>query len=329
MKHRGQSWLACSQPVRASLSRRPIVDLSRAVATGRSQSRYLIVPEYESAAELEAFFLDLEKRAADEAERFITGVNIDFEGSSRDGIARFDVQSGILRLNGWHPFVATFHDEFTNKRHGQPLELLAMAEVLTEAHLHVIGVEASRMENFLSARDQLLRNLTNESGRQSALSQANALSEARNSPDRLEEAVCDAFRSLGFDVTPLGKSGDPDGVAAAHLSADEQGKSRHYRVSLEAKSKEATGTKVSAKGVGIAAIARHRNKLNCEHAIVVGPAFPTSRGNASALGDEIKADREKSIADGAYKTITLITVDDLARLVRLRPREADRPSEAS
>ena len=135
----------------------------------------MIVPEYESDEKLEAFFVDLEKRAADEAERFITGINIDFEGSSRDAIARFDTQSGILRLNGWHPFVATFHDEFTNKRWGQPLELLAMAEVLTEAHLHAIGVDGVKIENFLSARDQLLRNLTNESGRQSALSIANAL----------------------------------------------------------------------------------------------------------------------------------------------------------
>ena len=303
----------------SSLSRRPIVDLSRAVATGKSKSRYLIVPEYESDEEQEAFFVDLEKRAADEAERFITGVNIDFDGSSRDGIARFDTESGLLRLNGWHPFVATFHDAFANKRLGQPLELLAMAEVLTEAHLHVIGVEPSKIEAFLSVRDRLLRNLTNESGRQSALSVAIALSEARNSPDRLEKAVCDAFRSLGFDVTPLGQRGEPDGVAAAHLSADEQGKSRHYRVSLEAKSKETSGATVSAKGVGIATVAEHRDKRECEHTIVIGPAFPTSGGDTSALGHQIKADREQSIAAGTTKTITLITVDALAELVRLRP----------
>ena len=303
----------------ASLSRRPIVDLSRAVATGRSKSRYLMIPKYQSDEELESFFVDLEKRAADEAERFITGVNVDFDGSSRDGIARFDTQSGILRLNGWHPFVATFHDEFTNKRLGQPLELLAMAEVLIEAHLHVIDVSASKIGSFLSARDQLLRNLTNESGRQSALSLANAVSEARNSPDRLEKAACDAFRSLGFDVTPLGKRGEPDGVAAAHLSADELGKSRHYRVSLEAKSKERSGATVSAKGVGIATVAQHRDKRECEHAIVIGPAFPTSGGDTSALGEQITADRAESRAAGAAKTITLITVDDLAGLVRLRP----------
>ena len=302
-----------------SLSRQPIVDLSRAVSDGRSKSRYLIVPEFESRKNLEDFFVDLEKRAANEAERFVTGINIDFDGSSRDGIARFDTNSGILLLNGWHPFVATFHDEFTSRKLGQPLELLAMAEVLTEAHLHIFDVETSKAEHFLSARDELLRNLTNESGRQSALSIANELSEARNSPDRLEKAVCDAFRSLGFDVTPLGKRGDPDGVAAAHLSADEQGRPRHYKVSLEAKSKETSGATVSAKDVGIATIYQHRDKRECEHAIVVGPAFPTSKGEASKLGEQIATDRERSTASGISKTITLITVDVLARLVRLRP----------
>ncbi len=303
----------------ASLSRQPIVELSRSVATGMSKSRHLIVPECDSKEKLEEFLVDLERRAADEAERFVTSVSIDFDGSPRDVIARFDTQSGALQLNGYHAFVAAFHDEFTNKRMGQPLELLAMAEVLTEAHLYAIGVEAAKIEGFLSTRDQLLRNLTNESGRQSALSLAVALSEARNSPDGLERAVCDAFRSLGFDVTPLGKRGEPDGVAAAHLSADENGHPRHYKVSLEAKSKRTSGTTVAAKGVSISTVAQHRDRRECEHAVVVGPAFPDSGGDTSALGGQIKADREKSMASGSGRTITLITVDDLARLVRLRP----------
>jgi len=304
-----------------SLSRRPIVELARAVAAGKSKSRYLIVPEQGTEEAAEAFLADLEKRADGRAERkrFITGVQIDLSGSPRNGIARFDTQSGVLRLNAWHPFVATFHDQFTHKRHGQPLELLAMAEVLTEAHLYGMGVDSSKVEDFLSARDQLLRYLANESGRQSSFSVANALSEARNSPDELEKAVCDAFRSLGFDVAPLGKGGQPDGVAAAHLSADKQGRPRHYKVSLEAKSKEEPGAAVSAKSVNISGVGQHRNKYDCEHAVVVGPAFQTSGREASNLGQQIEDDRAKSAAAGKPRTITLITIDDLADLVRLRP----------
>ena len=303
----------------ASLSRRPIVDLSRDVADGKKKSRYLIVPTHESDEERDIFLADLEKRAAAEADRFVTGIEIDAKGFPDEGVARFDTKSGTLRLNGWHPFVATFHDEFIHKRMGQPLELLAMAEVLIEAHMHAFGVSAAKIEEILSARDQLLRNLTNESGRQSALSLANALIEARNSPDRLEKAVCNAFRSLGFDVTHLGKRGEPDGLAAAHLSADKQGVARHYKVSLEAKSKKTSGKPVASKDVGIATIARHRNKHGCQHAIVVGPAFPTSGKETSALGQEIENDRKRSMSAGDSNTITLITVDDLARLVRLRP----------
>ena len=302
----------------ASLSREPIIEMSRAVAEGKRKTRYLIVPRHGSFEAREEFLANLDRRAK-EPEQFVAGVTIDFDGSSHDGIVRFDTTTGYLRLNGWHPFVAAFHDEFTNRRSGQPLELVAMAEVLAEAYLHSIGIKAKSIDEFLSARDQLLRHLANESGRQSALSIANTLSDARNSPDRLEEGVCNAFRSLGFDVTRLGKSGQPDGVGAAYLSGDDAGNPRQYKVSLEAKSKEGLTARVSAKDVGIATVIRHLDKFKCDHAIVVGPAFPTSKGDNSALGESIEAHRRQSKATGRHSTITLITVDSLARLVRLRP----------
>ena len=91
---------------------------------------------------------------------------------------------------------------------------------------------------------------------------------------------------------------------------------------LEAKSKEKSGTTVSAKSVGIATVAQHRDKFECEHAIVVGPAFPTTEGDASALGAQIKADRDRLPATGAARTITLITVDELARLRSAAARQA-------
>ena len=68
------------------------------------------------------------------------------------------------------------------------------------------------------------------------------------------------------------------GVAMAHLSAAEDGSVRGYRVSLEAKSKEKGGARVSAESVGISAIARHRDEFECDHAVVVGPVFSTTSG---------------------------------------------------
>jgi len=302
----------------ASLSRRPIVELAHAVVEGKAKSRYLIVPSLKTAAERSAYVAALEKRAT-EADQFITDLTIDYDGTPAGGIVRYDTTTGHLRINAWHPFVATFHDEFVKKGSSQPLELLAMAEVLAEAHLHALGVKPEQIEDFLSARDQLLRNLANESGRQSAFAIARALQDARNNPDALEDALCGAFTSLGFAVTPLGGNGKPDGVATALLSADNKGQPRQYAVSLEAKSTEKDEGTIAAATVKVSAVIRQRDEYGCHHALVVGRAFPTSSGDRSALAKDIDDDRKKTNAIGEPKTITLITIDDLARLVRLRP----------
>ena len=302
----------------ASLSHGPIIELAKAVATGRRRSRHLSVPPDLSPPEQERFIEELETRR-ENREHYVTGVSISFDSASQAAYTTFEPATGNLRLNGYHPFVATFYDEFNNAKRRQPLELIAMAEVLAEAHLHSIGVKLAKIDAFLSARDQLLRYLTDTSGRRSSLSIANALREARNSPDALEDATCAAFSSLGFDVTPLGKKGRPDGVATAYLAAEQGGSPRSYKVSLEAKSKLTDGAKISAKGVGVADVARHRDKFDCDHAVVVGPAFPTSKGRPSAVSENIANDREASEAKGTPKTITLVNVDDLARLVRIRP----------
>jgi histidine kinase/DNA gyrase B/HSP90-like ATPase len=300
----------------SSLARRPIVELARAVLEGRATSRYLLVPAKPTSSERQALLATLEERAA-EANRFVTDLRIDFDGSPNAGFVQYDIASGNLQINAWHPFVATFHEEFTSKAAGQPLELLAMAEVLAEAYLHVIGVKPEQIDDFLSLRDQLLRNLANESGRQSAFGVALALQEARNNPAALETKLCDAFSSLGFETIPVGGNGKPDGVATALLSGDDKGGPRQYAVSLEAKSKIADKGKVAAGTINLAAVIRHRDKYKCQHALIVGRDFPG--GDSSALLSDIQDDRAKTKAIGEPKTITLITIDALAKLVRLRP----------
>jgi hypothetical protein len=244
----------------------------------------LIVPAAESEGEREAFLATLEERAKDAAQ-FVTGLTIDNNESPDSGLAKFNAQTGVIQLNGWHPFVITFHEDFTNKSARQPLEILAMAEILIEAHMYSIGIRADQIGEFLTARDQLLRALANESGRQSPMAVARSLQEARNNPDMLEQKLCAAFTSLGFDCKPIGGKGRADGVAAAIVAADGKGNPRHYSVSLEAKSKKTDAGKVAASTVDIAAVIRHRKQEECNHAIVVGRDFPATE--TSALAEHI------------------------------------------
>ena len=302
----------------ASLARRPIVEMARAALEGKIRSRYIALPTAATKTERDALIAMLEKRA-ETPEQFIGGIDFVYDATSDDGIAVYDAVTGRLRVNGLHPFVGAFFDEFTSKTSGLPLEMFAMAEVLLESHLHQAGLKQDQIDTVMGARDQLLRYVAQESGRRTALTVANALRNARNDEDRLEIEVVEAFRSLGFDATRVGGKGKPDGVAKAHLSPGADGKPRRYATTLEAKSKKKDGAKLKTKTFGVSTIARQRDEAQCEHAVVVAPAFDHTAGKDGALAKEIKADRESTAASGKPRTITAIHVEDLARLVQLRP----------
>lgn len=295
-----------------SLTRRPIIGLVQTAMEGKSHPKYVTYPQGLDETEKKSFLAQLEQKAESE-QGLVSDVQL-LEMSQDQGIAILNVESGILQINTLHPFVAHFLDEYEDKKRSLPLELLAMSEVLLEAHLYEIGLDEGDVDDLMARRDEALRYLARSTGKRNARVIAQDLIDASSDKDALEEALVAAFDSMGFDAVPLGGSGRPDGMAQARLAGDSKGKPHRYSVSLEAKSKEKEGTKVSAKTVGVSAIARQRDDYDCEHALVTGPDFPTSDGEKSALVKEIASDRE---ANG--KTITLVRIVDLAKLVRLVP----------
>lgn len=301
-----------------SLARRPIIELARAALDGTIRSRYIALPSATTTKERERLLAALEVRADTPAD-FVSGIDFAYDATSDDGIAVYDAVTSRLRVNGLHPFIGAFFDEFTSKTTGLPLELFAMAEVLLESHLHQAGLKQDQMDLIMTARDQLLRYVAQESGRRTALTVANGLRQARNDEDRLEMELVEAFRSLGFDATRVGGKGKPDGVAKAHLSPGPDNKPKRYAVTLEAKSKKREGSKLKTKTFGVSTIARQRDEANCDHALVVASAFDHTPGKDGALAKEIRADRASTAASGKPRTITAIHIEDLARLVQLRP----------
>lgn len=295
-----------------SLTRRPIVGLVATALEGKSHPTLITFPQDLQPAQQATFIDELHARAAS-PEGLVTEAQL-VELSVDQGIAVFNAASGVLQINTLHPFVAHFLDEFENKRRSLPLELLAMSEVLMEAHLYEQGLDEHEVRDVMSRRDELLRYLARSTGRRSAHIVAQDLVDASTDKKQLEIQLVAAFDTMGFDAVPLGGSGKADGMAQAHLAATSPGEERRYSVSLEAKSKEKSGESVSAAQVGVSAIARHRDDLKCNHALVAGPDFPTKKGEQAALVKEIEADSEQT-----KKTITLVRIVDLAKLVRLVP----------
>jgi hypothetical protein len=295
----------------ASLTRLPLLGLVESALKGKCSPRYINYPQGLSSKEKDSFVEQLQAQAQT-SEGFVKDIQL-VELSQDLGIAVLDIQSGVLQINMLHPFVAYFLDEYEDKQKSLPLELMALSEVLMEAHLYGLGLEESLVRDLMTQRDQLLRYLARSSGKRSARLIAQSLEDAVTDKSKLELELVAAFDSMGFSAVPLGGSGKPDGKADANLSG-RAGKVERYAVSLEAKSKEKDGAVVRNEDVKVSAIRRHRDDYGCDHALVIGPDFATKKGDGAALVQEIKDDRQKS-----GKTITLVRVVDLAKLIRIVP----------
>jgi hypothetical protein len=289
-----------------SLTRRPVIGLVRSALFNQSTPRYISIPGDLSPEERSSFLDNLQKRAETD-EGLITQIALE-DLLPEQGLAVLDVTSGVLNLNNMHPFVAAHREDFERGR--ETLSLFAAAEIFTEAFLYELGLDEDVIREVTGKRDELLRQFA-RSMRRTADMVAQALIDASTNKDQLEKELVAAFDSMGFDTQPIGGKGKPDGKAIACLGAL-KGKERRYAISLEAKSKEQPGKKVASKSVSISAIARQRDESKCDHAIVVGPDFPTSQGEKAAVVKEARAD---NLHTG--KTITLMRVHDLAKLVRV------------
>jgi GTPase SAR1 family protein len=87
-----------------------------------------------------------------------------------------------------------------------------------------------------------------------------------------------------------------------------------YVIGNASRSTFAPGKKVSARTVNVSNVALHREEYGCDHAIVVGPDFPTGQGDDASLVKQVRANEAHT-----GKTITVVRTVDLARLVRLVP----------
>lgn len=236
--------------------------------------------------------------------------------SPEDGIAVLDLNEETLRINTQHPFVATFVDDFNDSKGNEPLELFAVAEVVLEASLYETLNDERLVREIIERRDGLLRALAKDSARQNASLIALRLFDTRNAPTAFEYAVTDAFSSMGFVAQRVGGAGKLDGIAEARITGA-AGKRRTYSVSLEAKTVETSGKKVSHTTVKVSTVTRHRDDANCNYALVIGESF--SDAELSALLSEVTKHNELEGQAGRDKAITLIRLSDLQRLVRLMP----------
>ncbi|MCH8876192.1 MAG: ATP-binding protein [Chloroflexi bacterium] len=290
-----------------SMTLKPLLSLAQMVAENRATPFNLRFP-FGLSDKTQAEFIKALKQQAKEADGLLRSTELSAL-DSKDGLAIFDVQEGKLLINSSHPFVAAFQEYFTDFRRSLPLEMLAMSEILMEAHLYHMGLDEGVIRDIIGRRDELLRQFVRSSAHRTPGMIALALTEARDDEHNLEEEMRAAFEAIGFaNVIRISGKNKPDGTAEAHLAATLEGTVQRYKVGLEAKS----GQTVSARRLSVSGLERHMKDYGCDHHLVIGNGFATSTGEDSASVREINALKDKE-----GKTITLMHIDDLARLIRI------------
>jgi hypothetical protein len=242
----------------------------------------------------------IESASLESEKEFVADIAFDSLGVDLP-IAIFDSTTNKVIINNLHPFYINYQDFFKNP---EPFQVLGVAEILTEAHLYNLDIRSEDINDILSKRDNFLRELVYSSDRLSAPLVAQMLRDAKGDDFGLEKALAKGFRSLGFDVIPLGLAGKPDGLATANLGVrqDANGVAK-YSIAYDAKSTK--NDRVQTGNVNIAGIARHRKDYETDFAVVVGKQFSDKKEENSAVVKEARL----------LGNITLIEIEDFALLV--------------
>ncbi len=259
------------------------------------------------------------------------------EYDSTEPMAVYDPARRAVVLNQTHPFVTNY---IGGKTVAEPLKLLGLSEILTQAYLLDENISPEVIARVMSRRDAFLRELTLRFPRSAPII-AQRLRDATNDENALEDAVGDALELLGFSVIRLGGSTHgADGIATARLGK-RSATSASYAFTYDAKSTKDSVRAVLSEGSSETAESRkpgriradtartsilrvHRERAAERHGLEVVPSFTL----LIAPDFQGALDTDGLINDVCINDdITAIRVDDLARLVELFALQGLNPAD--
>ena len=277
-------------------SKRPVYNFIRAFFANKVINPLLIEkPPLDKQDEL----LKLYEHDLETGKQVIEKIEYDFK-QMEEPIAKLNLVTKTLHINKTHPFVANYID---GTNYLIPLESMIITEVLTESYLYELISDESIINSIIRQRDSTLRQLA-LSDRIGIPTAAMFLKDSLDSATGLEEAVARVLTVFGFEVTPIGGKGEPDGKAEACLGFNEEGKKKSYSLTYDAKS--TSKDRIAAATAHLSGLRRHREKYNADFSLEVAIDYQGSDDELSAIS--IEANNEK---------VTMLTAKDLIKLLLL------------
>jgi hypothetical protein len=226
---------------------------------------------------------------------------VKYEQLDDDSFVKFRIADSSIVVNKEHPFV---EEHSRTRAEKELLRTIAMVNLLTDIYALEVGVQPLTLESIRKYRDQLMRFRALQR-RQSGTYIAKLLLQTQHDNDykKLEKALSDALRYLGYQVKDLAKSGQPEGIASAYAfptlttPTKEDPEPPLYSFSFDAKSSQHEAAKTG--NIDLAAVVAHRTKYKADHALVVAPGY-----TGEAIGERCTQQR-----------VTPMTVRDLGKFL--------------
>ena len=215
-------------------------------------------------------------------------------------LSRYELQTRNVVVNDNHPYVIERSGTIEERK---LIQEFVLADFLTELYLITHEVDSVALDEGRTFRDEFLRLLA-QLNRRTGGQIAQMLIESTENAKALEEIVGDALDYIGFNVTPIGGNGQPEGVAQAPLSPDAESDKGPFTFTYDAKSTSKENGRVTNKDVGPGRLARHRREHEADYTLVVAPNF-----QSGALQEECKESQ-----------VTPMRAEDLASLLILSAR---------
>lgn len=293
----------------ASLSRRPLIVAAKKFLEGELSDLVLTeIPNNLDQEEKDKLILKLESDLTTEK-----GIIQEVEWvalNPEDPIAKLDLMTGFAKINLMHPFFANFLDEVKSPL---PFQLIALTEILTECFLLDSGIKQDEVREIMFKRDAILRELT-FSDKPNAPFVASLLQASLGDSSGLEKSVSQAFNTLGYESTPIGGPGKPDGKAVAYLGP--LNSPDNYSITFDAKS--TLKNKIKATTAHISGVDRHRDNYNSNYACVVAIDYEGADDPNSAVNTEAKKHKINLIRAQDLMVLVLISSPKQIGLKQLR-----------
>ena len=217
--------------------------------------------------------------------------------------SRYRLPTRELLVNENHPYFVGRSGTIEEKR---VMQDFALADFLTELYLIENNVDSVALDEGRAFRDEFLHLLA-QLQRKTGPEIARMLKDAGANPRGLEVIAGDALDYIGFNVQPLGKRGEPDGVAQAPLSPMSDHCGGPYRFTYDTKS--TIHSRVPNKDVRPGALARHRKNHGANHTLVVAPDFELGALQQECKVSEVTPMRSEDLADLLMLSARSGTVD--------------------